>query len=118
MFVVQIENTAMFQNAFTLIDSEELQDKAIKLIISVISLIPKSKNDLLLRPNVPEELQVHNRIVQMTFEKLMQSFASCQQALKEELGDEVQAYIKLYTKMGKKFIGSILYSQSLYVPFF
>ena len=49
--------------------------------------------------------------------KTFETFPQCRQALKDELPDEISSFIKLYTKVGKKFIHQLLMIPQLSQPF-
>lgn len=90
-------------------DGGPLKSGFAKFLISLLSLMPRSKNCLLLHPTVPPELEICNKIVQATFEWMILS-------LKNQRSPGL--LVKLYSKMGKKFIGAILRQKELHAAFF
>ncbi|CAD8068177.1 unnamed protein product [Paramecium primaurelia] len=96
--------TTLFKGTLESISDEELQSKAVEAICTFVGIIPKT---------ICEQPQLEPQVLQVLFDEIYKTFPSCKKALEEEKSEEIHNLIKLYSKVGKKFIHKILLNTQL-----
>ncbi|CAD8091723.1 unnamed protein product [Paramecium sonneborni] len=103
-FMQLITQTPLFKGALDSIIIEELQSKAVNVICTFLGIIPKT---------IAEQTSLEPQILKIIFDETYKTFALCKKALDEDQKDEINNLIRLYSKLGKKFIYKILLNVQL-----
>ncbi|CAD8068822.1 unnamed protein product [Paramecium primaurelia] len=105
-FMQLTTQTPLFKGALDSIIIEELQSKAVEVICTFFGIIPR---------NIADQSSLEPQIIKVIFDEVYKTFALCKKALDEDLSDEIHNLIRLYSKLGKKFICKILLNNQLEV---
>ncbi|CAD8086498.1 unnamed protein product [Paramecium sonneborni] len=103
-FMQLTTQTPLFKGALDSIIIEELQSKAVDVICKFFGIIPKS---IAIQPTLEPQ------IIKIIFDEIYKTFSLCKKALDEDLSDEIHNLIRLYSKLGEKFIYKILLNTQL-----